>query len=145
MTIDPGPPAEISDWAEIVASELADARLAGSPPRVNALLHAATRDPAIAYQVLITLSRTVALVLRPTGHPGGPIGLIPEAPPDPLLQRAAQLVGFAAQGDADMVDALARATLAAPHAPLREARTTLWTILEVLASEPMTPQPKDRP
>src|SRR5690606_2709027 len=102
-------PAEISDWAEHLGTALAEARLAPAPVHEQAaMLHAATIEPAIAYQVLITLSRTVALVLRPTGHAGGPIGLVEGAPAaDPLLLRAAQLVGFAAQGDAGMVDALA--------------------------------------
>jgi hypothetical protein len=140
-------PSEISDWAEHLGTALAGARIDGSPMHEQAgILQAATIEPAIAYQVLITLSRTVALVLRPTGHAGGPIGMRPALAFDPAFVRAAQLVGFAAQGDAGMVDALARAVLAAPGDALLEARTTLWAILEVLATEPVTPtETKDRP
>ncbi len=136
-------PSEITDWAELIGTHLAEARLAVAPVHNQAaLVFAATADVALAYQVLVTLSRTVALVLRPTGHEGGPIGSYAAGNIDPAFRHAAQLVGFAAQGDADMVDAIARAVLAARD-PLHEARTTLWAILEVLATEPMTPEPKD--
>lgn len=135
-----GFPSEISEWAEHVGTSLAEARLAPAPVVEQAgMIYAATADVALAYQVLVTLSRTVALVLRPTGHAGGPIGAYAAANIDPAFRHAAQLVGFAAQGDAGMVDAIARAVLAAPHDPLAEARTTLWAILEVLATEPVTP------
>lgn len=137
-------PSEISDWAEEVGRALADQRLRLEPMHEQAaIVRAATHDVATAYQVLITCARTVALVLRPTGHEGGPIGQFHEANRDRAFVHAAQLVGFAAQGDPDMVDAIARAVLAAPD-PLAEARTTLWAILEVLATEPVTPtEPKD--
>ena len=111
-------PSEISDWAEHVGTALAEARLATSPVVEQAgMIYAATADVALAYQVLVTLSRTVALVLRPTGHAGGPIGAYAAAGIDPAFRHAAQLVGFAAQGDAGMVDAIARAVLAAPRDP----------------------------
>ena len=119
---------EISPWAEHIAEELASARLRALD--VAPMLYAGTADDQLAYEVLVTLSRTVALVLRPEGHAGGVIGPLS----NPARIRAAQLVGLAAQGDHDMVDAIARAALAAPD-PLFEARETLWAILEVLASE----------
>jgi hypothetical protein len=142
---------EISDWAEHVAQELAAARIRADV--VAPLLYAATADEQLAWEVLITLSRTVALVLRPEGHAGGPIGTpvadVPVSSPaaDPAWRRAAQLVGFAAQGDHEMVDALARSALAGTY-PLDEARATLWSILEVLASEPVhhpDPHPQEGP
>jgi hypothetical protein len=145
---------EISDWAEEVAHALAEATVAAERqriPSVGAMLYAATADEQIAYEVLVTLSRTVALVLRPTGHAGGPIGTpvagVPISSPaaDPAWRRGAQLIGFAAQGDHDMVDALARSALAGAY-PLDEARATLWSILEVLASEPvLRPDPQEGP
>lgn len=142
-------PAEISDWAETIAQQLAASRIAGGPVHERAgILHAATADVVLAYQVLVTLSRTVALVLRPTGHEGGPLAgdlLVDSAARcDVALVRATQLLGFAAQGDFAMVDAFARVVLAAPN-PLLEARTTLWAILEVLASEPVKPTPTEGP
>lgn len=141
-TPDPIPDA-ITEWAEEIARALVDARVNGAPMHAQAgILQAGTIDPVIAYQVLVTLSRTVALVLRPAGHEGGPIGLTDELRIDPAYVRASQLIGFAAQADAGMVDALARAVLAAPT-PLAEARTTLWAILEVLTTEPVTPNEKD--
>lgn len=134
---DDGPRAEISDWAEHVAQSLADARIQGGD--VAPLLYAATPDAQLAWEVLVTLSRTVALVLRPDGHAGGIIGPVG----NPSRIRAAQLVGFAAQADAEMVDAIARTALAAPD-PLFEARETLWSILEVLALEPVLhPDPQE--
>lgn len=131
---------EISDWAEHVAQSLADARIQGGD--VAPLLYAATPDEQLAWEVLVTLSRTVALVLRPDGHAGGIIGTLGRFA-GPARIRAAQLVGFAAQGDAEMVDAIARTALAAPD-PLFEARETLWSILEVLALEPvLRPDPPE--
>lgn len=128
---------EISDWAEHVAQEAASARIRDDD--VAPLLYAATADEQLAYEVLVTLARTVALVLRPAGHAGGVIGPLG----NPARIRAAQLVGFAAQGDVDMVDAIARTALAAPD-PLFEARETLWSILEVLALEPVLhPDPQE--
>lgn len=128
---------EISDWAEHVAAELARGRLADDD--VAGILHAATADEQLAYEVIVTLSRTVALVLRPDGHAGGVIGPLG----NPARIRAAQLVGLAAQGDVDLVDAIARTALAAPD-PLFEARETLWSILEVLALEPvLRPDPPE--
>lgn len=130
---------EISDWAEHIAAELARGRIADDD--VAGILYAATADEQLAYEVLVTLSRTVALVLRPDGHDGGTIGPLG----NPARIRAAQLVGLAAQGDADLVDAIARTALAAPD-PLFEARETLWSILEVLATEPvLRPDPQEGP
>lgn len=142
MTADPTPeiPDAITEWAEVLAERLAADLVDGAPTYVLAAqVRAATADRVSAYQALVTLSRTVALVLRPTGHAGGPIGSTRAAG-----LRAAQLVGFAAQGDVGMVDAIARAILAAPD-PLGEAQHALWAILEVLATEPVTPEPKDQP
>ena len=125
------PRAEISGWAEHLGEELASARIRDDD--VAPMLYAATADAQLAYEVLVVLPRVVALVLRPAGHAGGPIGPLE---PGPARRRAAQLVGFAAQGDAGMVDAIARSALAAPD-PLFEARETLWATLEVLAIEPV--------
>jgi len=140
---------QVSDWAELLAQELADARLADEPGDVSGMLTAATADAQIAYEVLVALSVTVAAVLRPTGHDGGPIGTPPiGTPADPLWLQAAQLVGFAAQRDVAMVDALARAIVRRPEAGypgVLEARSTLWAILEVLASEPISPDPQENP
>lgn len=125
--------AEISEWAEYVAEELARARIAGDD--VDGALHAATADEQLAYEVLVTLARTVALVLRPDGHPGGPIGAR-DGQPWPA-RRAALLVGSAAEGDIANVDALARDALGRWPDPIREARATLSATLDVLAIEPV--------
>lgn len=148
-----GPAPEVSEWAEHIALELASARVDDDVTVINdevrGILYAATADAQLAYEVLVALSRVVGIALRPAGHAGGPIGTLPAgAEGDPLHLRAAQLVGYAAQGDAAMVDAIARTVIPLVDVTpdqLLEARSTLWSILEVLASEPIRHNPQGDP
>lgn len=131
---------EISDWAEALGAALVDARLAEDWPAINTQLAriASSPDPQEAFELLIVTSRTVALVLRPAGHPGGPIG----APEQGLaasdltatLQNAGRLLGCAATGDFEMARALAEVIVAQG---MPAAAIALRAMLEVLAREPI--------
>lgn len=148
---------EISDWAIATSHELVGNRLEGRP--LFPLLNAA-RNPQAVWEVLITVARSVSSLLRPQGvTEPGPIGhrsvvvagvIARSAPVRSLedVQRivtvAGQLIGCAVDEDYAMCRALAAAVLSDPD-PIAQGRLVLRAMLEILAIEPVDPQPKETP
>lgn len=145
---------EVSDWAIANALELIDARLEGRP-LVGQMFVAKSKQAL--WEVLITVARSSAKILRPNGTAGIPTPIGHERadvadviartsarshPGDPerLTQTAGQLIGSAAAEDLDMCRALAASVLSAPDGILR-ARLVVRAMLEILALEPVHPDP----
>jgi hypothetical protein len=137
MTDPQTPPDEIDDWAVVLAYQLAALKIEGDETVLTLQLAVAIESPEVAYQVICCLARAIAVILRPAGHAGGPIGDVAGAPAH--WHQAAQLIGFAAQEDAGMVRALALAVVASPVPELEDAYWLMRDMLEVLASEPIDP------
>lgn len=152
---------EISDWAIAAAQELCFTAVEHGQ-LTRSFRHLAHQTPSIdeAYQILVCLAREVGLALRPNGHPGGPIGngpLVMDRLPSSSvwtttlaardIGRAATMIGFAAQGDSEMVRSLALAVCAGAAAfqdgrtGIDRARATARCILLVLVLEPIDPNP----
>ena len=143
---------EIGDWAIACGLELVQARLNGRAlyPR----LHAA-RNPQAVWELLVTVSRSVASILRPQGTQElGPIGAgsgpvaaavdrasgsRPAADVLAITSTAAQLIGCAARDDFPMVRALAAAVVAGDDERMARAHLVLRAMLEILATEPIDP------
>lgn len=142
---EPEPDDEIDDWSIAAAQALADRRLQARAVGAKMVgpVVGHMRDRREAYQLLCTLARTVGTVLRPLGHPGGPIGaagfdqarLSMSALHE--LVSATQLVGCGASGDATMVRAIA---LVVTEDRARAHRVAL-AMLEILAREPRLETP----
>lgn len=147
---------EISDWSITTAHELVRARLESSPDLSRMLLVIA--DQQAAWEVLITVAKSVASILRPDGAlVPGPIGdrnvavygilarqtlwgSLEEI--ENVVATAGRLLGCAAADDYGMCRALAAVTVSHPD-PLGQARLVLRAMLEILAIEPQKPRPQE--
>lgn len=134
-------PTAFDEFAIVQAQELASARL--DDRDVEALIQAFATDEQAAFNLLVTTSRTVGVVLRPDGWDGGPIGLQlfntgPHTPPKfrRSVLTCCQLIGAAARGDGGDVEAIALAVFQDPDG-LALARGIIGGILQVLAAEPV--------
>lgn len=143
---------EIGDWAIAAGLELVQARL--DDRSLYPLLHAA-RQPQAVWELLVTVSRSVASILRPQGTEElGPIGAgsgrvhavidrsgvsHPAADILSFANTAAQLIGCAARDDFPMVRALAAAVVATDDERMARAHLVLRAMLEILATEPIDP------
>jgi len=134
---------EVSDWAEHLATEAAQRAIAGNLDPTPTLIAGNAFEDQLAYEVVLALARTIALVLRPTGHAGGPIGDVDGRPSHEAL--AAQLLGAAARDDADLVAALARAALGPDLTDRQHARRTLAAMLDLLRTQPIIRTPHGGP
>lgn len=143
MTESQTPPDQIDEWAIALAQQLVAMTLEPDAAVLARQLDVAIESPAIAYQVICCLARSIGLILRPNGHAGGPVGDVDGAPTH--WHQAAQLVGFAAQGDAEMVRALALAAVLSPTPELLDAYWLLRDMLDLLASEPIDPRLENTP
>lgn len=149
---------EISDWAIATSHTLMLARLHGGAlfPVLNA-----AANPQALWEVLITVARSVASILRPHGHPAAPgpighrnmlvMGFVARTAPvrsleevEAIVLSAGQLIGCAADEDFSMCRALAAAVLSSGD-PIGRGRLVLRAMLEILAVEPVDPQPKETP
>lgn len=148
---------EVGDWAIATGHELVSSRLEGRSlwPLINA-----ARNPQAVWELLVTVSRSVAAILRPLGQVGrpGPIAgdqgvvferLARSAPARPAPERAtlcltaAQLIGCAVLDDFAMVRALAAAVVSLDDERMGRAHLVLRAMLEILATEPVDPQPQE--
>lgn len=144
------PADEIGDWAIASGLELVKARLDGRS--LYPMLHAA-RNPQAVWELLVTVGRSVASILRPQGTDElGPIGAgsgrvaavvdraagaHPMADIMTIAVTAAQLIGCAARDDFPMVRALAAAVVAGDDERMARAHLVLRAMLEILATEPI--------
>lgn len=141
-TTDIDPPDFVDDWAIAAAQTISAGALDGR--QMVGAVAGQMRSREECYQLLCTLSRTVGVLLRPTGHPGGPIGterLRHGTPRTADEYRvgvlAAQLIGFAASIDVAMVRAFA---LTASN-DRRHAQRVAVAMLQILTTEPRKDNP----
>ncbi len=143
---------EIGDWAIAAGLELVKARL--DDRSLYPLLHAA-RQPQAVWELLVTVARSTASILRPQGTDQlGPIGAgsgrvafavdraagaHPMADIMTIAITASQLIGCAARDDFPMVRALAAAVVATDDERMARAHLVLRAMLEILAAEPIDP------
>lgn len=154
---------EISDWTIATAHELVRLRLEGV---VGYKLLNAPANPQAMWEVLITVARSIASILRPDGVGlPGPIGdrhiavhgsiarcasfrSLTEI--ESIVQSAAQLIGCAADEDFQMCRALAAAVISTPGVPdagpgVARGRLVARAMLEILIHEPVDPAPEETP
>lgn len=135
---------EVSDWAEVVAYQLMQARLEGRrrPTRVY------FSEPQETYEVLVVLAISIGVVLRPDPTAIGPIGepawegSIRDVVPLREFANAARLIGAGAQRDHATVSAIALAVVEAA-----EFETVSWQVgtamLEIYAVTPRGSTPTE--
>lgn len=147
---------EISDWSIHLAHELVRARLETSPDLARMLLAIGTQQNA--WEVLITVAKSAASILRPDGNlVPGPIGDRNTAvygilarltlwesldAIESVVTAAGRLLGCAAADDFVMCRALAAVVVSHPD-PLGQTRLVLRAMLEILAIEPQRPRPQE--
>lgn len=147
---------EISDWSIATSHELVRARLDTNPALAQML--DSIRDTQAAWEVLITVARSAASILRPDGNlVPGPIGDRNTAvygivarmtlwrsldDVEAVVTTAGRLLGCAAADDYVMCRALAAVVVSHPD-NLGQARLVLRAMLEILAIEPQQPRPQE--